>query len=119
MLDLIVVIFNPKTGKYEILEGKNRAKICIELGIPIKVIKFRDLNLDMSPLEYVISKNIKRRHLTPAEIAEIVIKAMQKSKAIDLDMERKLINKLKSNLETSSNVDMTIQKAIAVRENKN
>ena len=62
MLEPIVV----KDG--EIIDGKHRYKACLELGIEPK---FMELPQGISPLDYVISKNLRRRHLTADQRAVI------------------------------------------------
>ncbi len=52
----------------EIIDGKHRYKACLELGIEPK---FAELPDGMSPLEYVIAKNLHRRHLTKDQRAVI------------------------------------------------
>lgn len=48
-----------------ILDGRNRWRACQQLGIPHREITFRGDD----PAAYVVSENITRRHLTPAQRA--------------------------------------------------
>jgi protein gp37/ParB-like chromosome segregation protein Spo0J len=64
-----VVIFQDK-----VLDGRNRYFACKELGIDIYAIEWEG---GMDPVEYVVSKNIHRRHLTASQ------KGMAAAKALD------------------------------------
>lgn len=54
-----------------ILDGGNRYRACLEIGIEPGVMKFGGGNL----VSYVISANLHRRHLTPGQQAAIVASA--------------------------------------------
>jgi len=56
----------------KILDGRNRYKACIELGLKPKMIDFSGNN----PLSFVISKNLKRRHLTASQQAVIALQIL-------------------------------------------
>lgn len=53
----------------QILDGKHRYQACVELGIEPKFTEFE--GDELSALQFVISKNIKRRHLTESQRAAI------------------------------------------------
>lgn len=56
----------------KILDGRNRYRACKQLGIELKVREWKPSELTgMSPLQFVISENIMRRHLNRAQKAEI------------------------------------------------
>jgi hypothetical protein len=55
----------------KILEGRNRAKAVDQLGKELKTVNFEELGTNQKPLEYVISSNLHRRHLTDTERLEI------------------------------------------------
>lgn len=56
----------------KILDGRNRYRACKQLGIELKVKEWKpSKNIGMTPLQYVISENIMRRHLNTAQKAEI------------------------------------------------
>lgn len=57
-----------------ILDGRNRALACERAGVDPRYKK-ADLN-GLSPTEYVISKNLKRRHLTESQRAMVAQKAL-------------------------------------------
>ena len=63
-----VVLFQGK-----VLDGRNRYNACRELGIEVFA---RTWEGGMDPVEYVVSKNIHRRQLTPAQRATAAAKAI-------------------------------------------
>lgn len=58
----------------KILDGRNRYKAC---GIAQVEPRFRDFNGDGDPVDYIVSVNIKRRHLTQSQKAMVVAKVAQ------------------------------------------
>ena len=52
----------------KILDGRNRSRAGVEAGIKPK---FRELNGDGSPLEFVLSMNLRRRHLNESQRAMV------------------------------------------------
>lgn len=63
LLEPIVITNN------EILDGRNRFKACQELDI---TPEYEEYNGD-NPLQYVVSKNLKRRHLTDSQKAVVAL----------------------------------------------
>jgi len=59
-----IVIYENK-----ILDGKHRYRVCQELGIEPKFEEYKGDN----PVSYVVSLNLKRRHLTPSQRAAIAL----------------------------------------------
>lgn len=59
----------------KVLDGRNRVIACKELGIEPK-IREADLNNGTSPVEFVIAKNLHRRHLTPAQRTVLALALM-------------------------------------------
>lgn len=55
----------------KILDGRNRYNACMKLGIKPKMVDYNGENL--TPLNFVISKNIKRRHLTASQKAILAL----------------------------------------------
>lgn len=62
-----IVVYEDK-----ILDGRNRYKACLELGLKPKMVDFSGNN----PLSFVISKNLKRRHLTASQQAVIALEVL-------------------------------------------
>lgn len=54
----------------KILDGKHRYRACRELGVEVKT---RPLPKNGTPLEYIISENVKRRHLTTGQRAALAL----------------------------------------------
>lgn len=57
----------------KILDGRNRYKAC---GIARVEPRFRDFNGDGDPIDFIVSVNIKRRHLTASQKAMVVAKIL-------------------------------------------
>lgn len=58
----------------KILDGRNRYKGCQLAGV---TPTFRDFNGEGDPIDFIVSKNIKRRHLTASQRALMVAKYAQ------------------------------------------
>lgn len=55
----------------KILDGRNRLAACEKAGVEPT---YQEINLNgISPIEYVISKNVHRRHLSPAQRASLAL----------------------------------------------
>lgn len=57
----------------KVLDGRNRVRACDELGIPTDFCEADD-NWDIDPIEYVLSINLHRRHLTTSQRSMIAAK---------------------------------------------
>ena len=53
------------------IDGLHRLKSCAELGITPKTIDFAELGITCSPLEWVIDRNLRRRHLNESQRAMV------------------------------------------------
>ena len=56
------------------LDGLTRQQILNELGIAPKIVQFAKLDTTMTPADWIMSKNLLRRHLTPDQILAITAK---------------------------------------------
>jgi|SRR6185369_6785940 len=63
-----IVLFEGK-----ILDGRNRYKACKTVNVEPRYV---DLNGDGDPIDFIVSKNIKRRHLTQSQKAMVVAKIL-------------------------------------------
>jgi len=68
--DLIVVRTTAKGT--EIIDGRNRQAACEEIGVEAQEKEWEGTEEEIIP--YIISKNIRRRHLTPDQQAAIIVK---------------------------------------------
>jgi len=60
--------------KGKILDGRNRYRACLELGVEPE---FWDWDGECGdPVTYSLSKNVKRRHLTPSQLAMVALAAL-------------------------------------------
>ncbi len=66
LLDPVVLLL--ETGKRLVLDGRNRLRACEMVGV---APKFEFWEGEGSPTEWVISRNVHRRHLTPSQRAMI------------------------------------------------
>jgi ParB-like chromosome segregation protein Spo0J len=69
-----------------ILDGRNRYRACVAGGIELRFRDFRP-EVDGDPLAYVISKNLKRRHLDDSQRAMVAaaIANMRQGERTDLE----------------------------------
>jgi ParB-like chromosome segregation protein Spo0J len=56
------------------LDGRNRVKALNELGRATRVVQFADLETDLTPGAWVMTKNLQRRHLTSDQYLAITAK---------------------------------------------
>ena len=54
----------------KVIDGKHRYRACVELGIEPDT---RELSGQGTPLQYIISENVKRRHLTVGQRAALAV----------------------------------------------
>jgi len=74
----------------KILDGRNRYNACMKLGIKPKMKDYNGESLD--PLNFVISKNIKRRHLTASQKALL---ALEIKPLLEKEAKKRQLNSLK------------------------
>lgn len=73
LLDPVVML----DGK--VLDGRNRVRACQEAGVSIRH-KEAQLN-GLTPMEYVVSENVRRRHLTASQRAAMAVTVMPRLQA--------------------------------------
>lgn len=56
-----------------VLDGRNRQAACMRAGVTPLVCELEEIE---SPVAYVLSKNLHRRHLTPSQRAAIAVEAL-------------------------------------------
>ena len=61
--------------KGEIIEGRNRARACAEAGVTPRYQEFDGSDEDVD--RYIISMNIHRRHLTPDDRRDALVKLLK------------------------------------------
>lgn len=59
--------------KGQLVDGRHRLQACEELGLQID-IWCEELDADKDPVEFALSLNLKRRHLSPSQLAMVVDK---------------------------------------------
>lgn len=91
----------------KILDGRNRYNACMKLGIKPKMVDYNGENL--TPLNFVISKNIKRRHLTASQKALL---ALEIKPLLAEEAKKRQLSSLKQYKEN------TVQEIIPEREEK-
>lgn len=64
-----------------LLDGQNRVSIMNELRLPTRTVEFADLNTKLTPGEWILVKNLNRRHLTDDQVLAIAAEAMDLIKA--------------------------------------
>jgi hypothetical protein len=52
----------------QLLDGRHRVRACVELGIPVRVVT---LPPHLSPMDYVLSVNLRRRSVSHSQLAMI------------------------------------------------
>ena len=80
-----IILFQGK-----ILDGRNRCKACLELGVPVLAFEF--VGSEERALVYVLSANQHRRDLTPSQRGVIALDLMPR---IAVDTNRKRIEKIR------------------------
>jgi hypothetical protein len=56
-----------------VLDGGNRYRACLDAGVPPRIVEF----VGSSPVAFVLSNNLHRRHLSPGQQAAIVASAQE------------------------------------------
>lgn len=99
-------------GTDEILDGRNRYRACVEAGVTPRTIR-KHLS-DQGPYEYVISKNLRRRQLTPDRAAMVAVAALPH---LEKEAEKRKLATLKQNAAPESVGQKTDSRTIAEDRN--
>ena len=99
-----------------ILDGRNRYRACKKLGIEVKATEWKPSEATgITPLQYVISTNIMRRHLNHAQRSEIGLLLREEEEKLTAERVKKLqqekielMNLEKAKKEGDSSVDPKI-----------
>lgn len=59
-----------------ILDGRNRAIVLLEEGVPLDGLTY-DLPEDTDPFDFVVAKNLARRHMSPSQLARMAVELEQ------------------------------------------
>ena len=77
----------------KILDGRNRYRACKKLGIEVKATEWKPSEATgITPLQYVISTNIMRRHLNHAQRSEIGLLLLEEEEKLTKERLRELVN---------------------------
>jgi hypothetical protein len=97
-----------------VLDGRNTLRACLELGIEPYfdyVTEEEDGCDHIDPIAYVISKNLHRRHLTPAQRREVVEKMLKmdptqsnRQVAAQVKVDDKTVASVRAELEASAEI---------------
>jgi len=83
----------------KIIDGRNRYRACKQLGIELKVREWNPSELiGMTPLQFVISENIMRRHLNTAQKSEVALLLLKEEEKLAKERMRK-ISEVKANIQ--------------------
>jgi ParB-like chromosome segregation protein Spo0J len=98
LLDAIVL------HEHMVLDGRHRLRACEEIGVEPRFVEFAEFDAP-SPVEFVVSKNLKRRHLTPSQRAALVTEFLPAYEA-----EAKQRQGTRTDLATSGSTDPEVAK---------
>jgi len=68
------------TYEGKILDGRNRYLACEMAGVEPRYDRFEDLPNTNDPFQFVISKNLHRRHLNPSQLGLLAQEVLERSK---------------------------------------
>ena len=97
-----------------ILDGRNRYRACKKLGIEVKATEWKPSETTgITPLQYVISTNIMRRHLNTAQRSEIGLLLLEEEEKLAKERQSKTAGLkaklLNNNLSKSAKADLVEQ----------
>ncbi|MBA4107358.1 MAG: hypothetical protein C0485_16555 [Pirellula sp.] len=77
------------TYKGQILDGRNRLKVCKQLKLEPMIVELNEEDVAGDPIAFVVSANLRRRHLTEAQRAMIAAD-LEKGFAVEAKKRQKL-----------------------------
>lgn len=90
----------------KILDGRNRYRACKQIGIELEVREWKPSEATgMTPLQFVISENIMRRHLNTAQRGEIGLLLLEEEEKLAQERQKELA-KLKKRDEEGKFIDI-------------
>jgi hypothetical protein len=75
----------------KVLDGRHRLRACQELGIEPKFVEYAGTN----PAAFVITKNVRRRHLAPGKRAMVVVKISDLVTRLEAEARQRRLDRLK------------------------
>jgi len=97
---------------YVLLDGRNRLAALERLGKPLTVGYMELLDHAVDPMAYVISRNIRRRHLTKEQQAELIVKTIEAGQGTDRATVARSVKRGAKGHVIGSAKDPTLEKAV-------
>jgi len=92
----------------KILDGRNRYRACKKLGIEVKATEWKPSEATgITPLQYVISTNIMRRHLNTAQRSEIGLLLLEEEEKLAQKRYEETVGRPKK---SNQNLDQNLEK---------
>jgi hypothetical protein len=81
-----IATWKDRNGKVWLLDGRSRLEACSRAGVKINdaehVVRYEHTEVS-DPAAFVISANVRRRHLSKQQQAELIVKAVEASQTND------------------------------------
>ena len=73
----------------QMLDGRNRERACKAVGVEPRYVEFGSLGRDCTPEEFILTRNLKRRDLTPDQRAAIAVEGEERLRAEARERQRR------------------------------